>query len=67
MPYVPSPLLVDGMIYTLKVNAGTLSVSTPDRQGALRGERLPGVSKFTPPRGARERIYVLGRDSTAWC
>lgn len=63
-PYVPSPLLYDGIIYLLKTNTGILSAfdartGTPHFQ-LQRLEDLPEV--FSSPVGAKGRVYLTGRD-----
>jgi outer membrane protein assembly factor BamB len=63
-PYVPSPLLYDGILYLLKTNSGILSAfdattGTPHYQ-LQRLEGLPEV--FASPVGAAGRVYIAGRD-----
>jgi outer membrane protein assembly factor BamB len=65
-PYVPSPLLVDGIIYFLKTNSGLMSAfdaktGTPHYQ-VQRIEGVPNV--FASPVAAAGRIYVVGREGT---
>jgi len=65
-PYVPSPLLYDGVIYVLKTNSGLLSAfdaatGTPHYQ-VQRLEGAPNV--FASPVGAAGRVYVTGREGT---
>jgi outer membrane protein assembly factor BamB len=65
-PYVPSPLLYDGVIYFLKTNNGLLSAfdaatGKPHYQ-LQRLEKAPNV--FSSPVGAAGRIYIAGRDGT---
>jgi len=65
-PYVPSPLLYDGILYLLKSNSGILSafdVTTgkPHYQLA-RLEGAPNV--FSSPAGAAGRVYIPGQDGT---
>jgi outer membrane protein assembly factor BamB len=63
-PYVPSPLLYDGILYLLKSNSGILSAydaRTGTPHYAL--QRLEGVPEvFASPVGASGRVYVTGRD-----
>jgi outer membrane protein assembly factor BamB len=65
-PYVPSPLLYDGLLYFLKTNSGILSVydgktGTPHYQL----QRLDGVPNvFASPVGGRGRVYFPGREGT---
>jgi outer membrane protein assembly factor BamB len=65
-PYVPSPLLYDGILYFLKTNSGLLSAydaksGTPHYQ-LQRLDGLPNV--FSSPVGAAGRVYVAGREGT---
>jgi outer membrane protein assembly factor BamB len=63
-PYVPSPLLYDGILYFLKTNSGILSAfdaksGTPHYQL----QRLDGVPNvFASPVGAKGRVYLPGRE-----
>ena len=63
-PYVPSPLLYDGILYFLKSNNGILSAfdaktGKPHYQ-LQRLEQIPDV--FASPVGAAGRVYIPGRD-----
>ena len=63
-PYVPSPLLYDGILYFLKSNNGLLSAfdaktGTPHYQ-LQRLDETPEV--FASPVGAAGRVYITGRD-----
>lgn len=65
-PYVPSPLLYDGVLYILKTNNGLLSAfdaktGAPHYQ-VQRLERVPNV--FASPVAAAGRVYIAGRDGT---
>jgi outer membrane protein assembly factor BamB len=65
-PYVPSPLLVDGRLYTVANNSAIFSCFDL-KTGApqFEGERLEGISEiYASPVAAAEKIYVLGRDGT---
>ena len=63
-PYVPSPLLYDGVLYFLKGNTGVLSVfdlkSGKPHYALQRIDGTPNV--FASPVGAAGRVYVVGRD-----
>ena len=65
-PYVPSPVLYDGILYFLKSNSGILSAF--DAQSGTPHytlQRLDGVPNvFASPVGAQGRVYVPGRDGT---
>jgi outer membrane protein assembly factor BamB len=63
-PYVPSPLLYDGVLYFLKSNSGILSVfdaetGVPHYQ-LQRLQAVPNV--FASPVGAQGRVYLAGRE-----
>jgi outer membrane protein assembly factor BamB len=63
-PYVPSPLLYDGILYFLKSNNGLLTAldartGTPHYQAA-RIDAIPNV--FASPVAAAGRIYIPGRE-----
>jgi outer membrane protein assembly factor BamB len=65
-PYVPSPLLYDGVLYFLKTNNGLLSAfdaatGKPHYQ-VQRLDQAPNV--FASPVGAAGRVYIPGRDGT---
>jgi outer membrane protein assembly factor BamB len=67
-PYVPSPLLYDGILYFLKDRTAILSAfdaktGKPHYQ-AQRVEGMPG-QVFASPVGAAGRIYLLGQEGTA--
>ena len=63
-PYVPSPLLYDGVLYILKSNNGILSAfdaKTGKPHYALqRLDAVPNV--FASPVGAAGRVYIPGRE-----
>jgi outer membrane protein assembly factor BamB len=65
-PYVPSPLLYDGILYVLKTNNGILSAfdaKTGKPHYALqRLTSIPNV--FASPVGAAGRVYFPGREGT---
>jgi outer membrane protein assembly factor BamB len=65
-PYVPSPVLADGILYFLKSNSGILSAfdamtGTPHYQN----QRLASVPNvFASPVAAQGRVYIPGREGT---
>ncbi len=65
-PYVPSPLIYDGVLYILKTNNGLLSAFDAQTGKSLyqlrRLEKAPNV--FSSPVAAAGRIYIAGRDGT---
>jgi len=63
-PYVPSPLLYDGILYFLKSNNGILTaVDAKTGKPHYSQQRLDGVPNvFASPVGARGRVYLPGRE-----
>jgi outer membrane protein assembly factor BamB len=63
-PYVPSPLLYDGVLYILKHNTGVLTALDARTGKPLYGpERLAGIEGvYASPVGAAGRVYVVGRN-----
>ncbi len=63
-PYVPSPLLANGVIYFLKSNDGILSAFNTETGASHYGPvRLKGVSGvYASIVGAGDRLYVAGRN-----
>jgi outer membrane protein assembly factor BamB len=62
-PYVPSPLLFDGVIYLLKGNTGILSAfDAKTGKPHYQLQRLEGVPNvFASPVGAKGRVYIPGQ------
>ena len=62
-PYVPSPLLYDGVIYLLKGNTGILSAfDAKTGKPHYQLQRLDGVPNvFASPVGAKGRVYIPGQ------
>ena len=65
-PYVPSPIIANGVLYFLKTNSGILSAfdartGTPHYQNQRLGG-LPNV--FSSPVAAGDRVYFTGREGT---
>lgn len=67
-PYVPSPLLYDGILYFLKSNSALLSAydaktGTPHYQAA----RIEGLTSqvFASPVAAAGRLYVVGQEGSS--
>lgn len=64
-PYVPSPVLVDGLVYMTSGNSGILScfdLATGER--LIDRQRLDLAQVYASPLAAAGRIYVTGRDGT---
>jgi outer membrane protein assembly factor BamB len=63
-PYVPSPLLYDGILYFLKSNNGIVTaVDAKTGKPHYSQQRLDGVPNvFASPVGARGRVYFPGRE-----
>jgi outer membrane protein assembly factor BamB len=65
-PYVPSPILVDGVLYFLKTNSGILSAFDA-RTGKphYQNQRLDGLPNvFSSPVASRGRLYFTGREGS---
>jgi outer membrane protein assembly factor BamB len=65
-PYVPSPVLVDGVLYFLKTNSGILTaVDAKTGKPHYQNQRLDDVPNvFASPVAARGRVYFPGREGT---
>jgi outer membrane protein assembly factor BamB len=63
-PYVPSPLLYNGIIYLLKTNSAILSAfDAKNGTPHFQLQRLEGLAEvFSSPVGAGGRVYITGRD-----
>lgn len=66
-PYVPSPLLYDGMLYFLKHNKGIVSCFDATSGKSYYGpERLDGIEgAYASPVGAGGRVYFVGMNGVA--
>jgi outer membrane protein assembly factor BamB len=65
-PYVPSPLLYEGVLYILKTNNGLLSAfDAKSGKPHYQVQRLEGAPNvFASPVAAAGRVYIPGRDGT---
>jgi outer membrane protein assembly factor BamB len=65
-PYVPSPILYDGMLFFTQSNQGILTcVDTKTGNEIIARTRLPGISGiYASPVGAAGKIYIAGRNGT---
>lgn len=65
-PYVPSPVLYDGMLYFNQSNQAILTcLDARTGDTILERTRLPGLSNiYASPVGAAGRIYIPGRSGT---
>ena len=65
-PYVPSPVLLDGVLYFLKSNSGILTaVDAKTGTPHYANQRLDGVPNvFASPVAAKGRLYFPGREGT---
>ena len=63
-PYVPSPLLYDGLLYLYSGNNAMLSVvQAASGSRLVDAERIEGMQGvYASPVGASGRVYLLGRD-----
>jgi outer membrane protein assembly factor BamB len=65
-PYVPSPLLDNGLLYFTQMNKAFLTcVDAKTGKVLMDRERLPALTElYASPSGAAGRIYLTGRDGT---
>ncbi len=65
-PYVPSPLLYDGLLFFNQSNNGILTaVDAKTGEVVIERTRMEGVSNiYASPVGAADRVYFVGRDGT---
>lgn len=65
-PYVPSPLLIDNLLYVVKGNDAILSCfDAKTGQPQFDQERIePLHAIYASPVSTKDRVYVLGRDGT---
>jgi outer membrane protein assembly factor BamB len=65
-PYVPSPVLADGVLYFLKSNSGILSaLDAKTGKPHYANQRLDDVPNvFASPVAAQGRVYFPGREGT---
>ena len=65
-PYVPSPLLFDGMLYFTQSNRAILTVVKSQTGDILMSRtRIPGLANiYSSPVGANGRVYFTGRNGT---
>ena len=66
-PYVPSPLLHNGVLYFLKSNRGILtSIDVLSGKPHYAGQRLENIRDlYASPVGVQDRVYFLSRDGVA--
>ncbi len=62
-PYTPTPLLMDGKLYFLRVNNGVMTcLDAKDGSVNYSKERLEGISTiFSSPSGADGKIYIAAK------
>jgi hypothetical protein len=65
-PYTPCPILMDGLIYFLKVNNGYLTcLDAKDGTEHYTNVKLEGIKNiFTSPVGVKDRIYIAGTNGS---
>lgn len=63
-PYVPSPIIADGVLYFLKSNSGIVSAfDAKTGKPHYQNQRLDGVPNVcSSPVAARGRVYFTGRE-----
>jgi outer membrane protein assembly factor BamB len=66
-PYVPSPLLYEGIFYLVKSNSGILTaLDAKTGKPHFGPERLDSIAEiYASPVAAAGRVYILGRDGNA--
>jgi outer membrane protein assembly factor BamB len=59
-PYTPSPVLMDGKLYFLKGNSGTMTcLDAKDGKVLYSNQKLDGITNiFSSPTGNKDKIYV---------
>jgi len=59
-PYTPSPVLMDGKLYFLKGNNGTMTcLNAKDGKVIYSNQKLDGITNiFSSPTGNRDKIYI---------
>jgi outer membrane protein assembly factor BamB len=65
-PYVPSPIVADGVLYFLKTNSGILSAfEAKTGKPFYQNQRLDGLPNvFASPVAVRGRVYFTGREGS---
>jgi outer membrane protein assembly factor BamB len=65
-PYVPSPVITEGVLYFLKTNSGILSAfEAKTGKPHYQNQRLDGLPNvFASPVAVRGRVYFTGREGT---
>ena len=65
-PYIPSPLLYDGLLYFTQSNQNLMTcVDIKDGSQVIEKDRLPGLGGiYSSPVGAAGRIYMTDRKGT---
>ena len=65
-PYTPNPILMDGLLYFLKVNNGYLTcLDAKDGTEYYTNVKLEGIKNiFTSPVGVKDRIYIAGTNGS---
>ena len=65
-PYIPSPILYDGMLYFNQSNQAILTcLDSKTGDTIMQRTRLPDISRiYASPVGADGRIYIMGRNGT---
>lgn len=65
-PYVPSPIISDGVLYFLKTNSGIISAfDAKTGKPMYQNQRLEGLPNvFSSPVAAQGRVYFTGREGS---
>lgn len=66
-PYTPSPVLMDGKLYFLKANNGTMTcLNAKDGKVLYSNRKIDGISNiFSSPTGNKDKIYLAGTNVVA--
>jgi outer membrane protein assembly factor BamB len=66
-PYTPNPILLDGLLYFLKVNNGYLTcLNAKDGTEHYSNQKLEGIKNiFTSPVGLKDLIYIAGTNGVS--
>lgn len=66
-PYVPSPLLYDGLLYVFAGNTAKLTIlEIPAGAPTVDGQEIEGLDGvYASPTGAANRVYLVGRNGGA--
>ncbi len=66
-PYTPSPVLMDGKLYFLKANNGTMTcLNAKDGKVLYSNQKIEGIGNiFSSPTGNKDKIYLAATGTVA--